>query len=144
MVFWNVIGRYLDRNVRHANIPELSKYICDNSIASSVLAIYFHSSSYKKDELREFYRILLSDAPLAIFLIGWNVDEAFDILLQIQGSKNRPIHSMTYTSVVTDWKDNLFWSAWPATDRFNDWQSYSILEIGGNVLSEEIISYLSE
>jgi hypothetical protein len=79
-------------------------------------------------------------APLAIVFFGVGARTAFDVALDLQSKLDAP-HVMTKRSASGDLSeaiDDLLHATWPSEDRFDEWETYSILVVGGGWSIEEV------
>ena len=132
MSYWRIVGGYLGRAIRIAEISAFERLPPDQ-LLDSVMLVFFGNNFEPDENGLAFLESLVQQQPLAITVCGSGARKAFDSLIsQLSDGKIRE-HTMTKLFEANDFElaiEDLLQATWPSEDRFDEWKSYSILSVG--------------
>ena len=134
---WETVGTYLGRIVRAIQLAPMyseSSFNADASLSTSLVLICI-DSKFPVIDLDLLLEELVKHAPLAVVLAGKGAEEAFDYLLDLLARRPIEVPVMTklclernFSEVASDFLS----ATWPAQGRFDEWESYSVVALGGD------------
>jgi hypothetical protein len=141
MVNWNIIGSYLGRRVKIAAIISDETVFSNKDISSSILLVYFCSIS-NSVSIEALLEKLISIEPMAIAFAGESAENVFSSALHFLSYHQTKSHIMTKLCAPNEFPElaeDFLSATWPAEERFDEWDSYSIVLVGCNNSSYSIL-----
>lgn len=132
MMNWINIGTFLGRAVKTSAITSGTTARLSYDIYPSLVLVYI-CSILKDKGVESLLENLIKLEPMAIVLAGVNADLAFDYLLHTLSCYPTKKHIMTKlceSQEISEVAEDFLSATWPAEERFDEWNAYSILVVG--------------
>lgn len=145
MTNWTNCGSYLDRPVRATRLFSIGECCLDTHLSSSLLLICFDGRCISEGEFLAFLKKVVPLCPLSLIVASDLAAVYFDKMIAYLSRANLQCQIMTNFNDSSDpkfWISEFFQSTWPAEDRFDRWQEYAIVVIGGELFQEQVFSEL--
>jgi hypothetical protein len=135
-------GTYLDRPVFIRQTEEFEDLV-NVDISNSVTLVWFVEQGLESDQLIAGLDALMRNNPLSITIGGEESDGIFSLLLDLLSRFQSLNHIMTahsFESVISDAIKVFLSSTWPAEERFDEWEGYHVILVGGE---DTLLDYLA-
>ncbi len=134
---WSIIGEYMSMPIRFAFLNSYKEYKSDVSLQHTNLTLYIRNKIVDTRMFSKFIEKIAMDLPLILAVSGENSRESFDCLLETtsrldaRGYTNEHIMTNIIESLnIKDILEDTVLGSFPIEERFDNWKTHSILQVG--------------
>lgn len=128
------IGTYLGRPVWCAAVDRAAD-LSGLGVEGNLALLHTGDRRLVSKEREELANQIIQSRPLAMFFTGADAAVMFDVLLRALDAPTDPIPMMTNFSCggLAEAVDEFLTATWPPDERWDEWQGYLLVEIGGPI-----------
>jgi hypothetical protein len=139
---WSDIGTYVERPVKYLAVSGLQCGLTGINLNTATLLLFVSAPHIDVEQARVPLCDLLSRGPLALAFAGHSAKELFDLALEVQSNTEDHPHTMTYL-YEDDWLESFFFAGYPSAERFDEWSTIAVLEVGPSSIRKMVASFVS-